>query len=114
MSQVDLIFFPTTHSRRDFIDALCRRLNLRLSETGQLSVLQLVKQWDLPTELLHGHVLTEVGVGRRVHAVRFEDSLYTASFFDGLKRRLGAILVAITRYFALCTRFFVIYIYIYI
>ena len=70
-------------------------MNAFLAERGHISMQQLTRHWNLPTELLSGHLLPEVG--RRIDAVRFEDQFYTRRRMDALRSRLTAILAAITK-----------------
>jgi deoxyhypusine synthase len=41
---------------REYINNLCKRLNESLDGVGQLSMLQLAKNWDLPIDLLNHYV----------------------------------------------------------
>ncbi|KAH7721891.1 Protein C06G3.9 [Aphelenchoides avenae] len=80
---------------REHIDNLCMRLNAQLDEVGQLSTLQLTKQWDLPTDILHNYLIPELG--RKIHAVRHDDQLYTQRFLGVQRTKLRAVLLALTK-----------------
>ncbi|CAK5048386.1 unnamed protein product [Meloidogyne enterolobii] len=81
---------------RDFINGLCAKLNEQLEELGTISMLQLTRQWELPTELLNQHILTELGTGR-ISAIRFEDYLCTNRYINTLKGKFRAILIGLTK-----------------
>uniref|UniRef100_A0A914LLR3 E3 UFM1-protein ligase 1 homolog n=1 Tax=Meloidogyne incognita TaxID=6306 RepID=A0A914LLR3_MELIC len=81
---------------RDFINGLCAKLNEQLEELGTISMLQLTRQWELPTELLNQHILTELGTGR-ISAIRFEDYLCTTRYINTLKGKFRAILIRLTK-----------------
>ncbi|KAL7070925.1 hypothetical protein ACQ4LE_010149 [Meloidogyne hapla] len=81
---------------RDFINGLCTKLNEQLEELGTISMLQLTRQWELPTELLNQHILTELGTGR-LSAIRFEDYLCTTRYINTLKGKFRAILIGLTK-----------------
>ncbi|KAI1733101.1 e3 UFM1-protein ligase 1 domain-containing protein [Ditylenchus destructor] len=80
---------------RDYISDLCEKLNSRLREMGQVSMLQLTRNWDLSTEILNNHILPEIGC--RIRATKFEDQLYTHEFLDNTKHKLCATLSALTK-----------------
>ncbi|KAL3090919.1 hypothetical protein niasHS_007294 [Heterodera schachtii] len=84
---------------REFINDLCTRLNTRLTEFGQMSLFQLTKQWELPTELFNFHILPEIGShpSARICAIRFEDILCTPRYINALRRKMSAVLVALTK-----------------
>uniref|UniRef100_A0A914GWZ0 E3 UFM1-protein ligase 1 homolog n=1 Tax=Globodera rostochiensis TaxID=31243 RepID=A0A914GWZ0_GLORO len=84
---------------REFINDLCVRINSRLEEHGQMSLLQLTKQWELSTEMLNFHILPEIGdrPPARICAVRFEENLCTPRYIAALRKKINAILVAITK-----------------
>nr|CAD2200340.1 unnamed protein product [Meloidogyne enterolobii] len=81
---------------RDFINGLCAKLNEQLEELGTISMLQLTRQWELPTELLNQHILTELGTGR-ISAIRFEDYLCTNRYINTLKGKFRAMLIGLTK-----------------
>ncbi|KAI6206932.1 Component of oligomeric Golgi complex 2 [Aphelenchoides besseyi] len=80
---------------RDYINGLCKRINERLQECGQISMYQLAKNWEVPTELLNHYVLTELG--SRIDATRLEDQIYTRHFYRLQQNKLRAALVALTK-----------------
>ncbi|KAI6181110.1 Component of oligomeric Golgi complex 2 [Aphelenchoides besseyi] len=80
---------------RDYINGLCKRINERLQECGQISMYQLAKNWEVPTELLNHYVLTELG--NRIDATRLEDQIYTRHFYRLQQNKLRAALVALTK-----------------
>ncbi|VDM44104.1 unnamed protein product [Toxocara canis] len=80
---------------RDYVDLLCKELNERLSETGVLSISQLAKSWDLPSEILNGLVLIEIG--NKVDAMRDGDAIYTRAYLSAQSRLLRAMLIALTK-----------------
>lgn len=57
-------------------------------------MLQLTKTWDLPMEILNNFILHEIG--KKVHALKYEDQLYTKVFLKNLKFKIRAIISAIT------------------
>uniref|UniRef100_A0A915BQR0 E3 UFM1-protein ligase 1 homolog n=2 Tax=Parascaris univalens TaxID=6257 RepID=A0A915BQR0_PARUN len=80
---------------RDYVDSLCMELNERLSETGVLSASQLIKTWDLPSEIFYGLVLTEIG--SKVEAMIDGDTIYTSPYLSAQRNLLRAILNALTK-----------------
>ncbi|KAF7635206.1 hypothetical protein Mgra_00005321 [Meloidogyne graminicola] len=81
---------------RDFIINICTKLNEQLEELGTLSILQLIRQWELPTELLHQHILAELGTGR-LSAIRFDDYLCTSRYINTLRGKMKAIFIVLTK-----------------
>lgn len=79
----------------EFIYGLCKELNEKLQECGQLSMLGLSKNWDLPTDVFTHYVLTELGL--RIDARRIDDQLYTTPFLNLQERRLRAALIALEK-----------------
>uniref|UniRef100_A0A1I7S3A1 E3 UFM1-protein ligase 1 homolog n=1 Tax=Bursaphelenchus xylophilus TaxID=6326 RepID=A0A1I7S3A1_BURXY len=80
---------------RDFINGLCKQLNEKLKETGQLSMLELSKTWDLPTDVFNHYVLPELGT--KIDAKKVEDQLYTNSFLQIQTNKLRACLAAFSK-----------------
>ncbi|VDK57813.1 unnamed protein product [Anisakis simplex] len=80
---------------RDYIDSLCKELNERLAETGALSVSQLAKNWDLPSEILYTLVLTEIG--NKIDAMREGDTIYTRAYVHSQLNYIRAILNSLTK-----------------
>lgn len=80
---------------RDYVDSLCVELNERLSETGVLSASQLIKTWDLPSEIFYGLVLTEIG--NKVEAMMDGDMIYTSAYLNAQRNLLKAILNSLTK-----------------
>uniref|UniRef100_A0AC35FTW4 E3 UFM1-protein ligase 1 homolog n=1 Tax=Panagrolaimus sp. PS1159 TaxID=55785 RepID=A0AC35FTW4_9BILA len=70
----------------EFIENLCIKLNKLLEDVGQLSILYLTNSWNIPIEFLNQHVIAEVG--KKVHAVKDGDQLFTTKFIEQQKDRL--------------------------
>lgn len=81
---------------RDYIDLLCKSLNERITDVGILSISQLTKAWDLPTELVNSLVLVEVG--SKVDAIRDGDTLYTGSYLSAERNNIRAMLCGLTKF----------------
>uniref|UniRef100_A0A1I7VDW5 E3 UFM1-protein ligase 1 homolog n=1 Tax=Loa loa TaxID=7209 RepID=A0A1I7VDW5_LOALO len=82
-------------SRQDYIAVLCKGLNERLMDVGIVSISQLAKTWDLPTEILNSLVLVEVG--SKVDAIRDGDALYTRSYLCAQRNIIRAMLCGLTK-----------------
>ncbi|VDK61992.1 unnamed protein product [Onchocerca ochengi] len=82
-------------SKQDYINVLCRDLNERLIDDGIVSISQLAKTWDLPTEILNSLVLVEVG--SKVDAIRDGDALYTRSYLSAQRNIIRAMLCGLTK-----------------
>ncbi|KAM3717296.1 E3 UFM1-protein ligase [Dirofilaria immitis] len=80
---------------RDYIDVLCKDLNERLMDNGIVSISQLMKIWNLPTEMLNSLVLVEVG--SKVGAIRDGDALYTRSYLSAQRNIIRAMLCGLTK-----------------
>lgn len=81
---------------RDYIDVLCKGLNEQLMDAGIVSISQLAKTWDLPTEILNNLVLVEVG--SKVDAIRDGDALYTRSYLSAQRNIIRAMLYGLTKF----------------
>ncbi|MCP9264838.1 E3 ufm1-protein ligase 1-like protein [Dirofilaria immitis] len=79
----------------DYIDVLCKDLNERLMDNGIVSISQLMKIWNLPTEMLNSLVLVEVG--SKVGAIRDGDALYTRSYLSAQRNIIRAMLCGLTK-----------------
>lgn len=75
---------------------LCKGLNEQLMDVGTVSISQLAKIWDLPTEILNSLVLVEVG--SKVDAIRDGDALYTRSYLSAQRNIIRAMLCGLTKY----------------
>uniref|UniRef100_A0A7E4VC24 E3 UFM1-protein ligase 1 homolog n=1 Tax=Panagrellus redivivus TaxID=6233 RepID=A0A7E4VC24_PANRE len=85
----------------EFVRKTCSRLEQYLSEHGNISVLNLSTQFNLPVEFINGHILPEVGVS--VKATRDGDQLYTDLFIDLQRNKLQALLHCTSRALPLST-----------
>lgn len=86
------------------MDSLCVELNERLSETGVLSASQLIKTWDLPSEIFYGLVLTEIG--NKVEAMMDGDMIYTSAYLNAQRNLLKAILNSLTKFVSFLSKKF--------
>ncbi|KAL3985346.1 hypothetical protein ACH3XW_38255 [Acanthocheilonema viteae] len=82
-------------SKQDYIDVLCKAVNEQLVDAGIVSVSQLVKTWDLATEILNSLVLVEVG--SKIDAIRDGDALYTRSYLSAQRNIIRAMLCGLTK-----------------
>uniref|UniRef100_A0A0R3RQ74 E3 UFM1-protein ligase 1 homolog n=1 Tax=Elaeophora elaphi TaxID=1147741 RepID=A0A0R3RQ74_9BILA len=82
-------------TKQDYVDVLCKGLNERLMDVGIVSISQLTKIWDLPTEILNNLVLIEVG--SKIDAIRDGDALYTRSYLSVQRNIIRAMLCGLTK-----------------
>ncbi|CAG9540221.1 unnamed protein product, partial [Cercopithifilaria johnstoni] len=79
----------------DYIDVLCKDLNEQLMDVGIVSISQLAKTWNLPTEILNNLILAEVG--SKVDAIRDGGALYTRSYLSAQRNTIRAMLCGLTK-----------------
>uniref|UniRef100_A0AC34RDP2 E3 UFM1-protein ligase 1 homolog n=2 Tax=Panagrolaimus sp. JU765 TaxID=591449 RepID=A0AC34RDP2_9BILA len=87
----------------EYIDDLCKKLNEMFADTGRLSILGLTQLWGVPIEFLNQYIFSEVG--KKIHAQRDGDLLYTNEFVDAQYRKLQCALWAVTRSIKLANLF---------
>ncbi|CAD5219001.1 unnamed protein product [Bursaphelenchus okinawaensis] len=80
---------------REFINDVCKQLNDKLKETGQTSMAELTKTWDLPTDVFNHYILSELG--SKIDAKKVEDQLYTTTFLKLQTNKLRACLAALSK-----------------
>ncbi|VDN54437.1 unnamed protein product [Dracunculus medinensis] len=80
---------------RCYIDHLCSEINEQLTEVGALSISYLVKNWNLPFDLLNDHIFAKVGC--KINATRDFDILYTQNYLSAQKNLIRAVVNALTK-----------------
>lgn len=81
---------------RCYIDHLCSEINEQLTEVGALSISYLVKNWNLPFDLLNDHIFAKVGC--KINATRDFDILYTQNYLSAQKNLIRAVVNALTKF----------------
>ncbi|KAK0419236.1 hypothetical protein QR680_014032 [Steinernema hermaphroditum] len=80
---------------RRYIRELCAEVNSKLQELGSLSLQHLTKTMQIPTEVIHNHILPNVG--STIDANQSGDTLYASAYLRSQRNTLRAVLSAITR-----------------
>lgn len=71
-------------------------MNETLQSSGVLSISQIAKTWDLPSEILNNLVLKEISAN--IDAIQDGDKIYTKTYLKSQKNLLRAVLNSLTRY----------------
>ncbi|VDD91971.1 unnamed protein product [Enterobius vermicularis] len=88
-------FLQLSVFNKDYVHSLYKKMNETLQSSGVLSISQIAKTWDLPSEILNNLVLKEISAN--IDAIQDGDKIYTKTYLKSQKNLLRAVLNSLTR-----------------